>query len=125
MGESYSIQAWRKAYFIPTWFKWNGTVCAGAELARPAWREGVRGGGGGDGGTVDEGIALFREGVRLPASVRALAEPPEAFAWHGRWFGQPGPVLIDRYAGTPRLREMLDRGSSPDEVADAFVAEAA
>ena len=56
--------------------------------------------------------------------MRTLAEPPTAFAWDGGWFGQPGSILIDRYAGTPRLRKLLDTGMHPDDVADAFVAEA-
>ena len=103
------MHSWRKTYFIPTWFKHNGTVCAGAELVRPHLHNG----------------SLFREGVRLLSAVRNLATPPSAFAWDGSWFGQPGSILIDRYAGTPRLRELLDAGKSADEVADAFEAEAA
>ena len=108
-----ATRAWRKTYFIPTWFKHNGTVCAGAELVRPGLLA-----------HEDHG-SLFREGVRLLAAVRDLATPPSAFAWDGSWFGQPGSILIDRYAGTPRLRELLDAGKSADEVADAFEAEAA
>ena len=57
------------------------------------------------------------------ASLQILGKAD--FAWDGSWFGQPGPELIDRYAGTPRLRQLLDAGTPPDDVADAFVAEAA
>lgn len=98
---------WRSAFFIPTWFKWNGSACAGAELVRPS------------------STGLFRQGVHLLAALRSLAHPPSAFAWDGSWFGQPGTVLVDRYAGTPRLRELFDEGKSPDDIADAFEAEAA
>ena len=49
----------------------------------------------------------------------------DAFRWDGKWFGQPGPVLIDRYAGTPRMRELLDRGHSAEEVASAFAPDVA
>jgi uncharacterized protein YbbC (DUF1343 family) len=102
-----SPRHWRPAFFIPTWFKWNGSACAGAELVRPS------------------SVGLFRQGVHLLAALRSLAQPPSAFAWDGAWFGQPGTVLIDRYAGTPRLRELFDEGKSPDDIADAFEAEAA
>lgn len=98
---------WRPAYFMPTWFKWNSSACAGAELVRPS------------------SAGLFRQGVRLLAALRELSEPKSAFAWDGRWFGQPGTILIDRYAGTPRLRELFDAGKPPDEIADVFEAEAA
>ena len=63
--------------------------------------------------------------MRLLTALHAVARPPSAFAWDGRWFGQPGPILIDRYAGTPRLRELLDRGEPSEAVVEAFAAEAA
>ena len=110
-GGAARVARWRKEYFIPTFFKWNGSVCAGARLVRAP---------------TAPGASLFREGVHVLAAVRALASPPTAFAWDGRWFGQPGPVLIDRYAGTPRLRQLLDdpTAGGPDAVADAFEKEA-
>ena len=133
------LHRWRKTFFIPTWFKWNGTVCAGAQLVRPSGREksavDASAGTGGDGGSKEShrrahgsdgggSTHLFREGIHLLSAMRTLAEPPTAFAWDGGWFGQPGSILVDRYAGTPRLRKLLDTGMHPDDVADAFVAEA-
>ena len=105
-----SPRRWRKDYFIPTFFKWNGSVCAGARFVRPP---------------TDAGASLFREGLHVLTAMRDLATPPAAFAWDGSWFGQPGTILIDRYAGTPRMRELLeDPKMSADAVADAFEAEA-
>lgn len=102
------LPQWREAFFMPTWFKWNKSVCNGAQFVRP-----------------NASHSLFRDGVHLLAALRAVARPPSAFQWDGRWFGQPGSILIDRYAGTPQLRELLDAGETPDAVADAFVSEAA
>jgi uncharacterized protein YbbC (DUF1343 family) len=99
-------QQWRKAYFIPTFFKYNGSACAGAQLVRPR----------------TFGAQSFREGVRLLCALRQLGGQHN-FRWDGSWFGQPGSILIDRYAGTPRLRELIDAGLSADDVADAFQAE--
>ena len=103
-------QQWRKAYFIPTFFKYNGSACAGAQLVRPR--------------SLGQHSSSFTEGVRLLSALRALGGRAH-FQWDGSWFGQPGSILIDRYAGTPRLRELLDAGASVDDVANAFAPEAA
>lgn len=108
VGKGTPAQAlWRKAYFIPTFFKYNGTACGGAQLVRPQAL----------------GARSFREGIRLLCAMRQLGGAAR-FKWDGSWFGQPGKILIDRYAGTPRLRELIDAGRSADEVADQFQAEA-
>ena len=101
---------WRKAYFIPTWWKFNGSVCAGVELVRPVRAQ-------------DDDARLFELGVRLLMALRDLS-PPSKFAFDGSWFGQPGTVLVDRYAGTPRMREMITAGASVKRVVDAFQPEA-
>ena len=84
----------------------------------------------------------------MPAWQVAQLAPAGAFAWDGSWFGHPGATLIDayattprvracmhvsqacacthgRYAGTPRVREMLDAGTPWARVVDAFAADEA
>ena len=70
----------------------------------------------------DDDAGLFGEGMKLLVALRETNS--SAFRFDGSWFGQPGTVLIDRYAGTPRLRELIDAGLSWHEVAGAFSAEA-
>ena len=38
--------------------------------------------------------------------------------------GQPGPQLFDRYAGTPRLRAMVEANASAADIVAAFRGEA-
>ena len=95
---------WRAAYFIPTWWKFNGSACAGVQYARP------------------DASRLFADGVALLAALRALY--PSRLVFDGAWFGQPGPQLFDRYAGTPRLRALVEANASAAAIADAFRAEA-
>ena len=66
--------------------------------------------------------AAFADGVRLLAALRDLS-PPGKFRWDGSWFGQPGPQLVDRYAGTAELRTLLDGGAAPEAVAARFAAD--
>ena len=92
---------WRAAYFTPSWWKYNNSVCDGVQYVRP------------------DRARLFADGVALLGALRAFG-----FEWDGSWLGQPGPQLVDKYAGTPRLREMLDAGRPAAEVSAAFEAEA-
>lgn len=49
------------------------------------------------------------------------AAPADAFVFDGSWFGHPGTVLIDDYAGTTRYREMLqDKRYSVQDIVQAF-----
>lgn len=94
---------WRDYPFAPTWWKFNGTACGGVELVAPnaagAWARGV------------ELVAALRDAVGL--------------TWDGSLFGTPGGRLLDLYAGTPKLRELLEAGASAAEVVAAFAGDAA
>ena len=123
------LPRWRKAFFIPTWFKFNGSVCAGAEFVRPlattsSYSSAVASSSSSSASSTDDDddAGLFGEGMKLLVALRETNS--SAFRFDGSWFGQPGTVLIDRYAGTPRLRELIDAGLSWHEVAGAFSAEA-
>jgi uncharacterized protein YbbC (DUF1343 family) len=97
---------WRSSPFIPTWWKFNGTSCGGVQLVRPPL------------------TSLFSTGLHLLTALRDASES-RRIIWDGSWFGQPGAQLIDRYAGTPHLREMIDRGATAAEIESAFEAESA
>ena len=83
------------------WSKYNGTDCQGVAWARDVGREG------------------FAAGVRILSAVRELA-PTGTFRWDGSWFGHPGKVLIDHYAGTPRLRELFTAGAPWQAIVHSF-----
>jgi len=67
--------------------------------------------------------ALFDEALHLLVALRDVL--PGGLQWDGAWFGQPGTILVDRYAGTPALREAFDGGASAAELREAFAPEAA
>ncbi len=69
-------------------------------------------------------VGGFAYGVRILCALRDLADPKDAFAWDGSWFGHPGTELIDEYAGTPQLRELIDAGHSADYITDYFLQDA-
>jgi uncharacterized protein YbbC (DUF1343 family) len=94
----------RAAYFNPTFSKYNGTDCAGVQWVRDV-------------------APLFAAAAQVLVALRDLS-PPGAFQWDGSWFGHPGPELIDEYAGTPALREMVDSGATAAEISDAFAGDA-
>ena len=58
----------------------------------------------------------FANGIKVLCAIRDLSNPPDAFQWDGSWFGHPGTELIDFYAGTPTLREMIDQGVSAEDI---------
>lgn len=62
----------------------------------------------------------FRVGVVVLQELKRLAEPSDAFVWDGSWFGHPGSELIDQYAGTPELREIIDGGETTDRIERHF-----
>ena len=100
-GEHAAAAAWRTAPFVPTWWKFEGSSCGGVQLVRPP---------------ASPSGSLFDAAVHLLLALRDEL-PARRLHWDGVWFGQPGHALVDRYAGTPRLREMLD---DPSVVADDF-----
>ena len=92
---------WRETFAIPTWWKFNGSVCAGVQLVRP------------------DADAAFADGMRLLAALRNIS-PPGRFQWDGSWFGWEGATLFDRYAGTDQLRKLIDGGATPEAVVASF-----
>ena len=92
---------WRETFAIPTWWKFNGSVCAGVQLVRP------------------DADAAFADGMRLLIALRDVS-PPGRFRWDGSWFGWEGATLIDRYAGTDQLRKLIDGGATPEAVVASF-----
>jgi uncharacterized protein YbbC (DUF1343 family) len=65
----------------------------------------------------------FAAGVQILCAIRDLSSPADAFQWDGSWFGHPGTELIDFYAGTPSLREMIDAGASAAEILSHYEAD--
>ena len=100
-GASVGAARWRETFAIPTWWKFNGSVCAGVQLVRP------------------DADAAFADGVRLLVALRNVS-PPGRFQWDGSWFGWEGATLFDRYAGTDQLRELIDGGATPEAVVASF-----
>ena len=96
----------RAAYFEPTFQKYNGTVCGAVQ-----W-------------LPHRLSAAAREDPFLQAaqvlSVLMTNSPAGDFVWDGSWFGHPGTSLVDMYAGTPLLREMLDAGTAPSVISQRF-----
>jgi CubicO group peptidase (beta-lactamase class C family) len=98
----------RAAWFTPTWFKHNGTVCEGVQWVRVA----------------HPAFPTFADGMRILTAVRDLA-PPGALRYDGSWFGHPGADLLDWYAGTPRVRELLQAGAAWQAIVTTFEPDAA
>jgi uncharacterized protein YbbC (DUF1343 family) len=95
----------RAAYFSPSFSKYNGTDCAGVQ-----W--------------VNEVSSSFEGALEILIALKDLGG--ENFAWDGSWFGHPGSELIDEYAGTPLVREMIDAGDmSADQISTSFAQDAA
>lgn len=96
-----TIACFRAASFQPTFFKYSQQVVQAVQWVR-----------------------LPPSGKMFPAAVRLLSELRDLaggqFAWDGSWFGTPGSRLIDLYAGTPILREMLDARAPAKNIDDFF-----
>jgi uncharacterized protein YbbC (DUF1343 family) len=100
------FMCFRASAFNPTFSKYNGTVCNGVQWI---------------GSRSPYGDDYFYQAVAILQVL--MRESGDEFVWDGSWFGHPGTKLIDEYAGTPLLREALDKGSelSARQIADMFV----
>jgi len=112
----------RAAYFTPTFFKFNSTVCAGVQSVRmgkpndaPSTCEAHEQPCAAD---SQKTLSLFDVSLNVLTVIKSLY--PSHFAWDGHWFGVPGPRLVDLYAGTPKMREYLDAGRTPSDITKAF-----
>uniref|UniRef100_A0A7S3MBG6 DUF1343 domain-containing protein n=1 Tax=Spumella elongata TaxID=89044 RepID=A0A7S3MBG6_9STRA len=112
---------YRAAYFQPTWSKYNHTVVPGVQWF--PWR------------SVQAATLLpsnlaspnntastspFVQGVQILCATRDLSVPADAFQWDGSWFGHDGTELIDFYAGTPTLRNMIDSGLQSEDIVKVY-----
>jgi len=98
--------AFRPCHFEPTFQKWAGELCGGAQIHV----------------TDHDAFRPVRTGVAVLAAVRELW--PDAFAWRAPPYEYETQILpIDMLAGTDRLRTMIDAGVPPDEVAASWEAD--
>ena len=98
--------AFRAAYYIPTFSKYNGTTVSGVQWLSER---------------TSNSYDVFLSGTKILCAVRDLSSPPEEFVWDGVWFGHPGTELIDQYAGTSMYRIMLnDRRLSAEDIVQYF-----
>lgn len=98
--------AFRAAYYIPTFSKFNGTTVPGVQWISDR---------------TSSSYDAFLSGTKILCAVRDLSTPPEEFQWDGVWFGHPGTELIDQYAGTSLYRSLLNLGKlSAEEIVDRF-----
>ncbi len=93
----------RAAYFRPTFFKYSGTTVPGVQ-----WFP------------TRVTCSIFATATYILCAIRDLSTPPESFVWDGSWFGHPGTELIDQYAGTPKYREMINKGLPAKAIIDYF-----
>ncbi|KAJ1434306.1 hypothetical protein B484DRAFT_394092 [Ochromonadaceae sp. CCMP2298] len=125
-GTSGSVRSgFRAAYFQPTWSKYNGTTVPGVQwlpertLACPTITP-INTNISSNSASTPTTNSPFADGVRILCVIRDLSSPSDAFQWDGSWFGHPGTELIDFYAGTPSLREMIDRGLGAEEIVAVY-----
>ena len=83
----------RETYFVPTFSKHAYTTCGGVQIHRS--------------GEVDP----VRVGVHMLVTARRLY--PRVFGWRE-------DMMIDKLAGSDRLRTMVDAGASADEIIDSW-----
>ena len=85
----------RSQYYIPTFQKYNSTVVAGAQ-----WID-----------RRDSASTMPTFATAAQILLLTMRFSGSNFSWDGSWFGQPGSILIDRYAGTPKFRTRLNEWS--------------
>ena len=93
----------RTNYYIPTWFKYNGSVVGGVQ-----W--------------IDSSSSPASFAVTSELVLILMRSSNESFRWDGSWFGWgDNTTLIDLYSGTSRFREaLLLDGVTGDDVAKLF-----
>lgn len=92
----------RPMFFVPTFFKYNGSVVRGVQWVR-----------GGCDASSTQGGGSFAQAAQLLLTLRRLSSDKDRnlFVWDGHWFGWPANgSLVDMYAGTPRFRQAIDKG---------------
>lgn len=96
--------SFREAYFVPTFSKHEEKTCGGVQvhITDPSRVEGIR------------------VGAEMLVAARSLY--PE-FAWREDDWDEKRPYWIDKLTGSSRLRRMIDRGKSADDVVAAWSAE--
>lgn len=104
----HDLAAFRAAYYIPTFSKFNGSTVPAVQ-----WLSERTSGIG--------RYSTFLAGIKIICAARDLSNPPEEFQWDGVWFGHPGTELVDQYAGTALFRELLEAGEmSPEQIEAVF-----
>lgn len=93
----------REAYFTPTFDKYSGKLCNGTEVE-----------------IVDP--ARFHP-IRTAVAMLVTAHDYDGFAWRYDDYDPKRPYWIDKLTGSPRLRTMIDKGASADDVVDAWSGE--
>lgn len=119
----------RAAYFQPTFSKYNNTVVPGIQWLTSQRRDDASCAFSDTESETNRSSTdtamdrtPFLTATVILRNFMELAEPRDAFAWDGSWFGHPGTELIDEYAGTPLYREMLENMSlSPETIYAYFV----
>ena len=93
----------RTNYYIPTWFKYNGSVVGCVQ-----W--------------IDSSCSPASFAVTSELVLILMRSSNESFRWDGSWFGWgDNTTLIDLYSGTSRFREaLLLDGVTGDDVAKLF-----
>lgn len=90
----------REAYFVPTFDRHVGEVCAGVQLHITDYAS----------------YQPIRTAVAMLAELRSYDE----FEWRMDDYDAERPYWVDKLAGSPRLRTMLDAGADVDEVVGAW-----
>lgn len=96
--------SFREAYFVPTFSKHETTTCGGVQVHL----------------TDPDRVDGIRVGVEMLVAAHELY--PD-FAWRQDDWDAERPHWIDKLTGSARLRTMIDRGASADEVMGAWTGE--
>jgi uncharacterized protein YbbC (DUF1343 family) len=91
----------REAYFVPSFSKFVGEVCAGVQVHV----------------TDRDALDPVRLGVAMLVTAHRLYDD---FAWREDSWDTERPFWIDKLTGSPRLRQQIDDGADVDEVVAAW-----